>query len=189
MTARILPNYTYEDYEKWQGEWQLIDGVPFAMAPSPVKGHQKLGYLIARAFDDALDECDECEVYYEIDYKVNDKTVLRPDVVVVCGDESERYVSVAPKIVAEVVSPSTAHLDEGVKKEIYEEEGVEYFLLLYPEDLVAKIYKNSADGFKKVGDFAKGVWRFEVEGCEGEVDFSALFARMRRRARGQASRR
>jgi len=77
------------------------------MAPSPVKGHQKLGYLIARAFDDALDECDECEVYYEIDYKVNDKTVLRPDVVVVCGDESERYVSVAPKIVAEVVSPSS----------------------------------------------------------------------------------
>ena len=25
--------YTYEDYRQWKGDWELIDGVPFAMAP------------------------------------------------------------------------------------------------------------------------------------------------------------
>jgi hypothetical protein len=27
--------YTYNDYKDWEGSWELIDGVPFAMAPAP----------------------------------------------------------------------------------------------------------------------------------------------------------
>jgi len=179
MTVRILPKYTYEDYKEWQGDWQLIDGIPFAMAPSPIKKHQRLSYLIMREIDDALEECEECEVYYEIDYKVNEQTVLRPDVVVVCNDEQEKYVSVTPKIVVEVLSPSTSELDEGVKKEIYEEEGVQYYIIVNPEDLVAKVYENR-EGFKKVGDFTKQKWRFSFEECEGEIDFNRVFSKLKR---------
>jgi len=36
------PRYIYEDYRHWQGDWELIDGYPFAMAPSPYGKHQKL---------------------------------------------------------------------------------------------------------------------------------------------------
>ena len=35
----IYPHYTYDDYKNWQGDWELIRGVPYAMAPSPLKTH------------------------------------------------------------------------------------------------------------------------------------------------------
>ena len=28
-----LPHYTYEDYCMWEGNWELIDGIPYAMSP------------------------------------------------------------------------------------------------------------------------------------------------------------
>ena len=31
-----VETYTYEDYKRWEGDWELIDGVPLAMAPSPI---------------------------------------------------------------------------------------------------------------------------------------------------------
>jgi hypothetical protein len=35
--AKILPYYTYytyEDYLHWEGRWELIDGIPYAMTPA-----------------------------------------------------------------------------------------------------------------------------------------------------------
>ena len=50
MPAYVLEKYTYEDYKQWEGDWELIDGIPQAMAPSPALKHQfiimKLGYLM-----------------------------------------------------------------------------------------------------------------------------------------------
>ena len=34
--------YTYDDYIHWEGDWELIDGIAYAMAPSPLKSHQNL---------------------------------------------------------------------------------------------------------------------------------------------------
>lgn len=39
--------YTHKDYMLWKGDWELINGYPFAMAPSPNRTHQWLsGKLI-----------------------------------------------------------------------------------------------------------------------------------------------
>jgi hypothetical protein len=38
---KILPHYTYEDYCRWEGQWELIDGIPYAMSPMPRPQHQK----------------------------------------------------------------------------------------------------------------------------------------------------
>lgn len=37
---KILPHYTYEDYRQWERQWELIDGIPFAMSPAPTPRHQ-----------------------------------------------------------------------------------------------------------------------------------------------------
>jgi hypothetical protein len=42
---KILPHYTYSDYEQWEGQWELIDGIPYAMSPLPVPKHQKIHLL------------------------------------------------------------------------------------------------------------------------------------------------
>ena len=36
------PNYNYEDYKQWEGDWELIGGLAYAMAPAPMKRHQML---------------------------------------------------------------------------------------------------------------------------------------------------
>ena len=28
------PNYNYEDYKQWEGDWELIGGLAYAMAPA-----------------------------------------------------------------------------------------------------------------------------------------------------------
>ena len=169
--------YTYEDYKTWEGDWELIDGIPLAIAPSPLKNHQLLLFEIAFRFRLAFKHCDKCKVLGEIDYKINEDTILKPDVVVTCKeDKNEDYISVAPEIVVEVISPSTAKRDEKYKFEIYEAEKVKYYILAYPKDKKAKIYKHNGEKYIKVDDFTTQKYKFDLE-SEAEIDFSEVFER------------
>ena len=38
----FLPKYSYSDYLIWEGDWELVEGVPIAMAPAPMKIHQNI---------------------------------------------------------------------------------------------------------------------------------------------------
>ncbi len=176
MSVAELLHYTYQDYQLWEGDWELIGGVPVAMAPAPMKIHQRLARELLLALNrDVEEECDSCEVLCEVDWKVSDETVLRPDIVLVCGDESETYLTKAPRVIAEILSPSTARKDETVKYDIYEAEGVQYYILVYPDDLRAKVYTLKEGRYIKVGDFTHEVLEFEDIGCGLSVDFAAVF--------------
>ncbi len=172
--VRYLPHYTYEDYKSWQGDWELIDGIPVALA-SPKYMHQAVLLNLATLLKDALEDCSECVVVLELDYIVSHDTVLRPDVSVLC-DEVEDYIRKAPLLVAEVVSESTADRDEGVKKDIYEREGVEFYFLLYPESKIAKLYRNTERGYIKLRDLSKESLEVNLrENCTIKLDFSKVW--------------
>jgi hypothetical protein len=34
IADKYRPQFTYEDYSLWEGRWELIDGMPYAMSPS-----------------------------------------------------------------------------------------------------------------------------------------------------------
>ncbi|HIO41399.1 MAG TPA: Uma2 family endonuclease, partial [Aquifex sp.] len=55
-----------------------------------------------------------------------------PDIAVVCDHEGDK-ITKPPKVVIEVVSPSTKKVDEEIKPLIYAREGVKYPLPVYPE--------------------------------------------------------
>ena len=174
-----LPSYTYEDYAQWEGDWELIDGIAYAMAPAPMRTHQSLAYTIARVLGNQIDRCPECEVLGEVDYKLSDDTVLRPDVVLTCGETREAYLTKAPEIIVEVISPSTASRDEKIKFSLYEAEKVTYYVLVYPKDLIARVYRLDGKAYDKEGVFAQETYRFEDTACKVEVDFSEVFRRYR----------
>ncbi len=171
--------YTYDDYAQWEGDWELIDGVPIAMSPAPTKKHQGLTSELIFQLKKQLVGCAECEVFGEVDYKIDENTVVRPDVVLTCGDEGEAYLTKAPEIVVEIISPSTARKDEHHKFALYEAEKVPYYLLIYPEDLRAKLYKLDGNGYDKQGDFFKESYIFSGLGCEVRLDFDHVFRRYR----------
>ena len=174
-----LPSYTYEDYKHWEGNWELINGIPYAMAPSPVKIHQKLIISITSEFLTKTQKCKECEVLLEEDWKIDEKNVVRPDVSIVCNDSNPNFIAKTPKIIFEVISPSTALQDENIKYKIYEKEGVKYYVLIYPDSLIAKVFKNENFKFVKIGEFDKEDFIFDIDICKIEISFDEIFKRFR----------
>lgn len=172
--------YSYDDYKHWKGDWELIDGMPMAMAPAPMIKHQSLEFRVAKLLDKKLDDCLKCEVVSEVDYKISDDTILRPDVVLICDEPNEAYLTKAPEIVVEIISKSTAKRDEKYKFDIYEREKVNYYILVYPDELIAKIYKLKNDKYDKQGDFFNQKYIFENTTCKPEIDFNELFKKFRK---------
>jgi len=181
MSVAALLNYTYDDYMQWEGEWELIDGAPVSMAPAPMRIHQNIAAEILFELKSTLDEesCPECVLSYENDWKVTEETVLRPDIILTCDDEHEAYLTKAPKIIVEILSPSTAKKDETVKFDIYEEEGVQYYILVYPDDLRAKVYSLKEGKYIKVADFTHELLTFDDLECSLSLDFEKVFKKFR----------
>jgi len=167
-----LPKYTYDDYKLWQGDWELIDGNAIAMAPSPIGKHQKVLGRITTQFNQELeDNSCNCEAYPELDWIINRSNVLRPDLAIYC-EKIDDYPKTTPKIVVEIISPSTAKNDEEIKFNIYEKEGVEYYILVYPELGKVRIFKLINGSYKKVYE---GDNKFKFDLCDIEIDFSLVF--------------
>jgi len=176
LRVEYLPQYKIEDYYKWEGDWELIKGIPYSMAPSPIKLHQQIIGKIWSEIDKNL-ECKECDVTLDTDYIVDEETVLRPDVAVVCNDFSSK-ITKTPEIIFEVVSPSTVHKDLNLKYMIYEEEKVKYYVLVFPNELIAKVYKLNGNKYEKVGSFREEKVEFDIE-CSLTVDFDNIFKRFK----------
>jgi len=176
MTMEYAEYYTYDNYKNWEGDWELIGGVAYAMAPSPKIKHQVISAKIANQIE-ISNKCENCMVAVELDWKISEDTVLRPDVVLICDEEGD-YITKAPKIIAEVISPETARRDETIKFQIYEKEKVLYYILVYPDDLKAKIYKLKNDKFDKIGDYTKE--KAILEECNIEIDFNEVFKKFKK---------
>jgi Uma2 family endonuclease len=116
------------------------------MSPAPVKRHQMLAGYIFSEIIPSTDKCSYCGVLLDEDWKLDSNTVLKPDVALVCYDDNPKFISKTPDIIFEILSPSTARRDEGIKFNRYEEQGVKYYILVYPDDLIAKVYKHNGGG-------------------------------------------
>ncbi|MBN2782161.1 MAG: Uma2 family endonuclease [Campylobacterales bacterium] len=180
MGARVYQEYyTYDDYVKWDGDWELIDGFPYAMAPASTLKHQATISVINYELRKQLENYDKCEVLCGVDYKISNDTILRPDVVLTCGETNENYLVKVPEIVVEIVSRSSSKRDERYKFEIYEAEKVKYYILVYPDDLVAKLYKLNGAKYEKEGSFTTESYKFDGLTCDVCLDFSKVFKRFR----------
>ena len=174
LALKYLPKYTVKDYEKWEGDWELIEGIPYALA-SPSFKHQRIVVKLARYLDEFLEkECPDCVVGIDTDYIVSEDTVLRPDVFITCEEVKDKLLK-PPAVVFEIISPSTREKDEKLKKEIYEREGVPYLVLVYSDIGKAKIYKLTENGYKKVLDAVNDKFTFELEKCKVDLDFSKIW--------------
>lgn len=136
---RYEPRYTVDDYRQWEGRWELWNGFPVSMTPSPFGRHAKALTDAAAAFKLAVDAARahhagcQATVLTEIDWIISTDTIVRPDLVVVCGGVPERHVETTPAIVVEVLSAGTRHRDQTVKMELYLEQGVAWYVLIDPD--------------------------------------------------------
>jgi Uma2 family endonuclease len=140
---KLLPHYTYDDWIHWEGKWELIEGIPYAMSPSPMPKHQRVAAELSTEFAIALrkSKCRKCKVYHPIDYKIADDTIFEPDILIVCGEIKKPYLDFPPALVVEILSPSTALKDRNTKFHFYEEQKVKYYLIVDADKEAIEIYQ------------------------------------------------
>jgi Uma2 family endonuclease len=152
---------TYQQFldmtENSENRYELIDGEVYLLA-SPSFTHQKvLGelYMNFRSYFDSHESCDPFVAPFDIDLirqpikqlrdvTEDDINVVQPDVIVLCDyekdiNDKDRYKG-TPKLVVEILSPSTRGKDRIKKLGLYMESGVSECWIIDPMNKSVMIY-------------------------------------------------
>ena len=148
--------YTYQDYLLWKGDWELVNGYPYAMAPSPIKDHQWFGKTFIRKIENKLEEngsnCN-CQAFYELDWIIDDESVVRPDCVVLCNTSADdNYITKSPSLIVEISSHSTKLRDRNTKYNLYEMKAVKYYVIADTENKTVDVFELINDKYVQKRD-------------------------------------
>ena len=101
------------------------------MSPSPFGPHERAVSNLSNQMYNSVAACNcNCTAYTGLDWIVQNDTVVRPNVMLVCGEQPEKHLERPPALVIEVLSDSTAEKDVTVKRELYESQGIEHYLIV-----------------------------------------------------------
>jgi Uma2 family endonuclease len=142
IAEKYRPHYTYDDYCQWEGQWELIEGMPYAMCPAPVPLHQVIGGNCYALFKQGLKKgCNKCKAYPPVDWKIAQDTIVQPDMLIACGKIEKKYLDFPPILIVEILSASTAAKDRGEKMELYQSQQVKYYLIIDPQFKKTEVYQ------------------------------------------------
>ncbi len=160
---RYFPRYTVTDYAAWGGDWELLEGLAVARTPSPFGNHAEKLSRLAAALWNAIDAAGcHATVLAAIDWIVANDTVVRPDLVVVCGPAPPQHVIEPPALVVEILSPATRERDLTVKRDLYESQGVRRYLVIEPDHCEPLVLRLRPDGrYEPIGSTD----RYQIDLC------------------------
>ncbi|MEM6468207.1 MAG: Uma2 family endonuclease [Planctomycetota bacterium] len=161
-----LPRYTVSDYASWKGNWELWNGYPIATTPSPIGKHQVvLGELFAQIRSSIRASGCRANALIELDWIVDDATVVRPDLVVVCGEFPQRHLELTPDLVVEVLSPSTRQNDWTFKQHLYAANHVKTYIIADPDEKSLDVLRLAENSYVRES-FANTDDRCELSVCD-----------------------
>jgi Uma2 family endonuclease len=125
--------------------YELIDGT-LLVSPAPSRYHQRVVYHMHRFLEDACpDEFDVMGAPFKV--QTSSSTELQPDVLVAWdADLTDKLLPVAPVLVVEVLSPSTALNDLNNKKAAYLRMGVPSYWVVDPEEPRLTVFERGESG-------------------------------------------
>ena len=129
---------------------ELIDGVIYDLA-SPTSIHQDIigtVYTIMKIY--AMEHGHGCMPYIaplDVKFDKSKKTVVQPDLMVVCeeekkdeGEDAKEPKTQAPDFIMEVLSPSTKRVDMLIKLNKYFQVGVKEYWIVDPKEETVTVY-------------------------------------------------
>jgi Uma2 family endonuclease len=95
-----------------------------------------------------------------LDVLFSEMDVVEPDVLYVSeerlrGQQEERYLTVTPDLVVEVLSPSTRRVDRGAKRGLYERQGVPEYWLIDPVLETVQVFRLERGRFELAADLTR----------------------------------
>ena len=140
--------FTYAEYRtlpETGPHYQLIEG-DLVMSPSPTFFHQHLAGRLHLDLATFVKVHRLGEVLFApLDVILDDENVLQPDLVFIASWQKDiiarEGLRGAPALCVEILSPSTAELDTGVKRLLYARYGVKEYWLVSPEEKTITVYR------------------------------------------------
>ena len=127
--------------------YEIVNGRANIVA-RPDLNHLTISFNVGKVFERFIDN-QACRMFIEADLHLGEGYILIPDVMIICDKDKRKGGAVygAPDLIVEVISPSSVKLDLSVKKDIYEQQGVKEYWLIYPESRMITIYQNTDGRF------------------------------------------
>lgn len=152
------------------------------MTPPPFGKHQRIAGRILTQLNRELDSqgCQECYALGETDWIVSEDTVVRPDVVVLCGAFPDRYIETAPRMIFEISSESTLLKDSTSKRDLYLQQRVEdYFIVDTKSGGICHFKIDRIEDKYMASELAPVEYRFELHtNCHIHLDFSKIYPKL-----------
>lgn len=180
--------WRYGDYLCWADDhrWELIDGVAYNMTPAPSTRHQEIVGNVYFLLRQGLSNSTNCQTFdspidvllplnEEADEQVG--SVVQPDVLVICDRSkiTEQFIRGAPDLIVEVISPSTAKKDEGIKRDLYERVGVAEYWLVHPVDHTINRYTLTEGQYHRSEVFGLGDTIVSTKFTDLSIKLSDIF--------------
>ena len=150
---------TYEDYLQFPEDGrrhEIIDGDHYVSA-APSMSHQ---WILTRLVVQLYREICEPGLGYlapaPIDTVLTEADVVQPNIVVTLDRDGtvirRERIEGAPDLVVEILSPSTAYRDRGLKLDRYQKAGVSEYWMVDPERKVVQQYVLTEGVFRSTGE-------------------------------------
>ena len=162
MAVSPALRFTYQDYLLLPEDrrYEIIDGELF-MTPAPTPYHQRIVLNLVSALREKVLEKGLGEVIISpCDVVLSETDVVQPDILFISRERAsiigEKYISAAPDLVVEVLSPGTAGRDQTLKKKLYAQRGVKELWFASPEAKTVEVLVNTGDSFRREAIFGTG---------------------------------
>ena len=162
MATGASVRFTYEDYLLLPEDrrYEILDGDLF-MTPAPTPYHQLVSKRIEHFLDDHVQRNRLGEVFdAPCDVVLSAADVVQPDILFVAADRmsiiGEKFISAAPDLVVEILSPSTADRDQTLKTKVYARFGVRELWIASPEAKTIEVFVNTGNAFRREAIYGSG---------------------------------
>lgn len=139
----------------WQDVQQLPDdgnryealGGELYVTPAPSVRHQRISRRLERALYSLLEDGGFGEILHApvgVEFPATAEGV-QPDIVFVSRERrriiAEAWIRGAPDLVVEILSPTTASRDRGVKLKLYQRQGVDEYWIVDPDAVAVDVWR------------------------------------------------
>ena len=173
---------TLEDYYQLPDERrvELIDGVIYDMS-APTIIHQKISLEISVRFHAFISQkkgaCMVFSAPVDVQLDCDEKTMVQPDVLVVCDREKivPTHVYGAPDLIMEILSPATRKIDMNIKHSKYAAAGVREYWLIDPDKKKVVVYDLEHNELPAIYGFEDQV-PVNIFAGKCQIDFSEIYS-------------
>lgn len=178
--------YTLEDYLALPEDQrvELIDGVFYDMS-SPYTLHQTINHFLGHIFENYIEEnggdCQVFEAPTDVQLDMDNRTIVEPDVMVVCHPERVHLERIygAPDLVVEILSESRRKKDMTLKLWKYSNAGVREYWIVDPDRLKVTVWNFEYDCDSQTYSIHDKV-PVRIYDGKLEVDFEKIWKRISR---------